>query len=143
MTTAADVVAAARAQMGVPWVHQGRLAGKALDCAGLIIAGVCWPLGIFPRDLDVNGYSRNADGSMISILDELCDRIEAPELGCVICMRSAKEPTHLGIAGNYLRGGLSLIHATNAAKPPRVVEHKLTFLSTMQLVGAWRLPGVV
>lgn len=141
-TSPSDVVAAARGQLGVPWVHQGRLPGQALDCAGLIIAAVGWTLGIFPREWDVNGYSRSPDGSMVRILDEHCQRIEAPELGAVICMQPANLPQHLGIAADYVHGGLSLIHATNAAKPPRVVEHRLVFLRTMRLVGVWRLPGV-
>ena len=36
MPTSADVVTAARGQIGVPWMHQARLPGVALDCAGLV-----------------------------------------------------------------------------------------------------------
>ena len=31
-----QILAAARAEIGTPFRHQGRVSGKALDCAGLI-----------------------------------------------------------------------------------------------------------
>ncbi len=141
MITGEDVVAYARTQLGVPWVHQGRLPGQALDCAGLIICAAR-ELGLVPPDFDVNGYSRSPDGTMVPLLDQFCERINAPELGCIVCMQVARQPQHVGIAGDYPRGGLSLIHATNSAKPARVVEHKLVQLSNLRIVGAWRMPGM-
>lgn len=141
MTTAADVVTAARAEIGTPWVHQGRLPGQALDCAGLIIV-VARELGLVAPDFDVNGYSRSPDGTMTALLDSVCTRIDEPELGAVVCVRSGRLPQHVGIVGDYLHGGFSMIHCSNSAKPPRVVEHRLVFLSTMRLVGVWRMPGV-
>lgn len=141
MTTGADVVTAARAEIGTPWVHQGRLPGRALDCAGLIIT-VARALALVPSDFDVNGYSRAPDGSMTDILGQWCEQIEAPELGAIVCVRSGRLPQHVGIVGDYVHGGYSMIHSSNSSKPPRVVEHRLVFLSTMRLVSVWRLPGV-
>ncbi|MBK8745664.1 MAG: peptidase P60, partial [Propionivibrio sp.] len=34
----AAILAAARACIGTPFVHQGRIPGLALDCAGLVVA---------------------------------------------------------------------------------------------------------
>lgn len=139
--TGADVVAEVRTQIGTPWVHQGRLWGSALDCAGLIICAAR-RLGLVSADFDVNGYSRAPDGSMVPLLDKFCDRIDAPEIGCVVCMTVQQQPQHVGIVANYVHGGFSLVHATSAAKPPRVVEHRLMSMPNLRLVGAWRLPGV-
>lgn len=141
--TPAQVVAAARAELGTRWGHQGRLRGKMLDCAGLVIAGVCWPLGLMPTTWDVNGYSRWPDGRMLALLHEHCTPIDEIELGAVICMRTAVHPQHVGIAGDYLHGGYSLIHSTNTMHPRRVVEHRMVFTPALQFVAAFRLPGVL
>lgn len=139
--TGADIVAAARAQLGVPWVHQGRMAGHALDCAGLVIV-IGRHLGAWPSTFDVNGYSRSPDGTMLAVCDEHLERINDLELGAVLVLATEKEPQHIGIVGNYVHGGWSIIHSTNAG-PRKVVETRLMFTRNMQRRGVFRIPGVV
>lgn len=139
--TAADVVAQARTHVGTPWVHQGRLPGVALDCAGLLIV-VARELGLVPEDLDVNGYSRWPDGTLLAWCDQHMQRIDQIELGAVLALATQEQPQHLGIVGDYLHGGWSLIHACNAAHPPRVIETRLMFARNLQLRGIYRFPGV-
>jgi uncharacterized protein YijF (DUF1287 family) len=63
-------------------------------------------------------------------------------IGDVVWMRFEKEPQHLGIVGDYVHGGLSLIHAYNGAGVNRVVEHRLDDTWRARIVAAWRYPGV-
>lgn len=139
--TSADIVAEARTHIGTPWVHQGRVPGLALDCAGLLIV-VARSLELIAPDVDVNGYSRSPDGTMLAWCDAHMQRIDEIELGAVLAMATAEQPQHLGIVGNYVHGGWSLVHACNAAHPPRVVETRLMFARNMQLRGVYRMPGV-
>ncbi len=141
MILAADVVAAARLELDTPWVHQGRLAGVALDCAGLIVI-TGRRIGALAPDLDVNGYSRAPDGSMLDVCDRHLVRISAIELGAVLVLQTDREPQHMGIVGDYRHGGWSLIHATNASRPGRVVETRLMFARNLVLRGVYRFPGV-
>ena len=81
--TAADVVAAARAHIGTPWQHQGRLRGVALDCAGLVIM-VARDLGIVEPDFDIRGYGRAPDGTMLAYCAGAMTALPGPELGAVL-----------------------------------------------------------
>jgi cell wall-associated NlpC family hydrolase len=141
MATRAEVVAAARGHLGTPWVHQGRFPGLALDCAGLVIL-VARGLGLVAHDFDVNGYERAPDGTMLGWCDGHMQRISEIELGAVLVLATAEQPQHLGIVGDYLHGGWSLIHACNATRPPRCIETRLMFARNQQLRGIYRMPGV-
>jgi cell wall-associated NlpC family hydrolase len=141
MTTGADVVAAARAELGTPWMHQARLPGEALDCVGLVIV-TARRLGLLPADWDVNGYGRHPDGTLLLQCDQHMQRIGAMELGAVVVVAITGEPQHMGIVGNYRHGGWSLIHAASNARPGRVIETRLMFHRAQQLQALYRLPGV-
>jgi hypothetical protein len=141
MATRAEVVAAARAELDTPWVHQGRTPGLQLDCAGHIIV-VARQLELVAADFDVNGYSMWPDGTMLEWCDRFMVRIPEIELGAVVVTATRDEPGHLGFAGDYVHGGFSLIHACNAAHPPRVIETRLLFTRTLKLRAVYRLPGV-
>lgn len=141
MTTGADVVRAARAHLGSPWVHQGRTPGVALDCAGLVIC-VARELGIVGSDWDINGYAPVPDGSMLRLADQHMQRISTLELGAVMVMATQADPQHVGIVADYRHGGWSIVHAHAMSQPPRVVETRLMFARSLRLIGAYRLPGV-
>jgi cell wall-associated NlpC family hydrolase len=141
MPTAAEVVTAARTHIGTPWVHQGRFPGLAIDCAGLVIL-VARELAIVPADFDVNGYAQSPDGTMLTWCERYMTRVPAIELGAVLVMATDQDPQHLGIVGDYVHGGWSLIHAANGAHPPRVIETRLLFVKNQRLRGIFRLPGI-
>lgn len=141
--TGADVTAAARSYLGVPWRHQGR-SREGIDCAGLVIK-VAHELGLF--DFDTADYSRQAkDETMLALCREhLVDvALAGARPGDVPVMRFGTN-RHIGIFGDYVHGGLSLIHAYSN-HPRRVVEHRFgddwLRLVQAQLIGVFRFPGV-
>lgn len=141
MTTGAEVVAAARAELGTLWIHQARLPGVALDCAGLVII-TARRLGLLPADWDIADYGRLPDGTLLHRCGQHMQRIHALELGAVLVVSITGEPQHMGIVGDYRHGGWSLIHAASNARPGRVIETRLMFHRAQQLQAVYRLPGV-
>ena len=137
--TPAHVVEAARSHLGTPWMHQGRLPGVALDCAGLVIV-VARQLCLIPQDWDINGYERTPDGTMLHWCDTMMTRADEPAPGRVIVLTIRGDPQHLGIVGNYRHGGLSVIHA--ASQAGKVVETRLMFARNFVLRGVYTMPGV-
>lgn len=95
-----DVVAAARACIGTPFRHQGRLPGVGLDCAGLgIVAAKAAGIEI----KDFTGYPRLPfDGMLKKMFDEqqFLKQIPSSELraGDVLLMRISTAPQHVAIA---------------------------------------------
>lgn len=142
MTTGADIVAWARTQANVPWMHQARLPGQALDCVGLVICSAR-AHGLVAPDFDITGYSRAPDGRLLALCREHMVEIAEPEDGAVVVVATQREPQHMGILTPYRHGGWAIIHASNAARPARVIETRLMFSDTMQLQAYFRLPGVV
>lgn len=148
MTNRMDIVAEARSWIGTPFHHQARLKGVGVDCAGLVI-GVARALGLVPASFDVTSYERSPDGvSLLSYCEEHMQRIGRDEMapGDVVVIRWRQHPQHLGILGDYLHGGLSLIHAySDPSGRGKVIEQRLT-LEDMpgggRFVAAYRLPGV-
>lgn len=122
------IVAAARAELGTPFRHQGRIPGKALDCAGLVVA-VAAALGA--DYVDQQGYSRHpSDGLLESALDaQPClERVALADMqpGDVLLMRFAGDPQHLAIHAGFSDSGQSetIIHAEIRAR--KVCEHRLS-----------------
>ena len=142
MTSRAEVVAAARAWAGTPWIHQQRIKGVGVDCVGLVI-GVGRELGLCAPDFDVNGYGRRPDGTLLAQCAQLMRPIprNAMQAGDVLVIATDSDPCHMGIIADYRHGGLSLIHAAMGASC-RVVEHRLMFARNMQFKGAYWMPGV-
>jgi cell wall-associated NlpC family hydrolase len=137
--TGADVVAAAREQMGVKWQHQARLPGVALDCAGLVIC-VARHLGLVPADMDVNGYSRRPDGSMLRWCAQYMQPLDVPRAGAVLVGAWERHPQHMGILADYRHGGHSLIHSCSTAG--KVIETRMSRDAAMRAVALYWMPGV-
>lgn len=137
--TPEQIVAAARALIGTPYAHQGRLPGIALDCVGVAVT-ICRQQMMNPT-LDVTGYPQVGDGKMLM---EACDkyliRIQEIEVGGVAIFSSGGPVHHMGIVAPYQYGGLSFIHARGPLHPRKVVETKI--IGTMRLCAAYRFPGV-
>lgn len=136
------VVAEARAWIGTPFVHQHRVRGMAVDCAGLVI-GVSRALGLVPQDFDVTGYAPIPDGRT---LRAYCDAHLQPvahlELGAVVLVAwRGGPPQHLGIVVDHPSGAWGMVHAESRMHRA-VIESRLHFGRAMQLVAAYRIPGV-
>ncbi len=139
--TPADVVATARSMLDTPWMHQARLPGAGLDCAGLLIC-TARALELVAQDWDINAYTRHPDGTLADLCAEHMEQIVELELGAVLVVAIEQDPQHIGIVGDYRHGGWSLIHASSNSQPPRVVETRLMFARNMTLRGVYRLRGV-
>lgn len=140
--TAAAAVPQARAWLGTPWRHQARLQGVGVDCVGLLI-GVARALGVVPAGFDVTGYARQPDGhSLMRHLRGLLTEVPHPadlRPGDFLCVAFDQHPQHVGVVGDYLHGGPSIIHAINGRG---VVETRLMFSPGMRFVAGFALPEV-
>lgn len=151
MPTKQDVIAEARTWLGTRYHHQARIKGVGVDCGGLVFA-VGAHLGLFPpspmdfpKPEQFVGYARLAhNGSLLRACQMVMEEIPAyaAEPGDVILMTFTedKEPQHVGILGDYVHGGLSLIHSYAPAR--RVVETRLDDGWRSRIVAAFALPGV-
>ena len=142
----ADVVAEARTWIGTPWQHQARLKRVGVDCGGLPI-GVARALALVPADMDVTHYARVPDGhSLVAHCRQWMVEIDPASIAPadVIVLRFDVEPQHVAIVGDYVHGGLSMIHALD--RPGHaggaVVEHRLDAAHRARIVAAFTLPGV-
>ncbi len=132
--TGMDVVCVARGFLGTPFRHQGRVPGRGLDCAGVI---VCAARALGLSGYDVAGYGRLPSGDAMA--DHLraagCRAIEIPSPGDIYLMRFETNPQHLALVTD-----IGVLHAY--AEIGRVVEHRLDAVWRARIVGAFRLPGI-
>lgn len=142
MIAGRDVVAEARRWVGVPFAHQHRHREVGVDCVGLVVC-VARALAVVPAAFDVTGYPAVPDGrSMRAQCDAVLEPAAALQLGGVALLAwMGGPPQHLGIVAEHPSGGWSLIHAENR-RHRQVIEQRLVVGRAMQLVAAYRLPGV-
>lgn len=145
MPTRADIVATARTWLDTPFHHRERQKGVGVDCAGLLI-GIARELGLVASDFDVPEYLPQPDGHTLlawcrEYMGAEISR-DAMQPGDAVVFVSDKHPQHLAIVGDYLHGGLSMIHACNVEHPPRVVEQRLMFSRNLRFVSAFAFPGI-
>ena len=139
-----QILAAARAEIGTPFRHQGRVSGKALDCAGL----VCHVASVIGLEyFDQQGYSRQpSQGLLESALDaQPClERIALADMqpGDVLLMRFSGDPQHLAIYAGWsdVYQAEGIIHAWLQAR--NVAEHVLTDEWRNRIVRVYRFRGV-
>ena len=136
------IVDVARTTLGTPFHHQARLPCVGIDCVGVVIY-VGRKLELIAEGFDFKGYSRSADGvTLLAECDRHMVRIKRADLqpGDVIALRYVHEPQHLAIVGDYVHGGLSMIHAD--ARIGRVVEHRIYESHERRIKACFRMPGV-
>lgn len=140
MNPNADIVAAARSWIGVRWRHQGR-SRKGVDCAGLVIEIAKDVRG---SHFDKRDYPRHAsDETMLRLCEQHLARVRIGDARPGDAMVFAFEhQRHIGIVGDYVFGGLSLIHAY---LPPgkvvgKVVETRLDDKWLARARGCFRFP---
>jgi cell wall-associated NlpC family hydrolase len=141
MSTADEVVAAARGLLGVPFRHQGR-SPEGIDCVGLVTC-IAKALGI--SSYDAVGYRRFPRAIDSTPIEAVCGRemmqIDPAEMRAGDVALFAYEHTrHLAVVADYHAGGLSIVHAYEPAG--KVVENRLDEEWRRRLRAAYRLPGV-
>lgn len=144
MTDRADVVRVARSYIDTPHHHRGRMPGVALDCVGVIVCAAR-ELGLVDAEFDVPEYIAAPDGrTLLEWCNEYMTRVQRDRMapGDVIVLVTDTRPQHLALLGDYVHGGLSIIHSANNADPPRVIETRLMFTPKMRYVASFALPGI-
>lgn len=145
MPTRDDFVNAARAYIGTPWHHRGRLPGVAIDCGGIVVCALR-DTKLRDPDFDVDEYDIRPDGH--SLID-FCERdglkrvsrndIQPADL---VITSSDERPQHIGVfcLGRY--GERRWIHATNDRRYMRAIEQRLLFSRHQKFEAAYSIPGL-
>lgn len=138
------VVLEARKYLGVKWRHQGR-SEEGMDCAGFV-AKVATDLDLLHESIPED-YQRHAtDEGMVNFCRQQMIEVNLSEAkpGDVAVMKFGAT-RHVGIFGDYLHGGLSLIHAF-AIDHLKVIEHRFSedWLKHYKahLLGVFRFKGL-
>lgn len=130
------IIAAARGALETPFRHQGRIAGRSLDCAGLAIH-VAREIGA--DHFDIPAYGRNpAQGMLQAVLDAQPGLQSVPDRqpGDLLLLRFAGEPQHLA----FLTADDSIVHTY--ANVGKVCEHRLAAVWAARIVRVYRFREV-
>lgn len=136
MTSQFEIIQIARTLINTPYRHQGRTPGVALDCIGVIIT-VGHQLSLF--DYDYNNYSREPDGTLLSLVEKHCEKLPDLTEGAIAVFKLSAIPHHVGIISMF-RGNWGLIHAYQNVG--RVREHEFISWWQNKLIGVYGLPNV-
>jgi len=145
MTTRAEIVAAARSQLGIRVQHQAALKDVAADCIGmlLIVAQICdMPQVLaFMQDIRFKGYSRPPNPRLlIAACDAYLDRIIPTQAlpGDITLGRIEKEPQHFGLLSSI--DPPRIIHAYEQVG--RVTENIVDANWRAKMVRMYRFRGI-
>lgn len=137
--TRADFIRVAKSYLGTQFIHQGRLPGVGLDCAGVVVCAL--------RECDYevhdkSGYGRIPTGGEFQAAVWLhCDQIKLAEVkpGDLMMFAFRQEPQHIAIVSQV--EPILLIHSWSDVG--RVVENGLDNIWQSRLRGCYRLKGIV
>ena len=136
MITNTQIVPVARTLINTPYAHHGRTPQVGVDCIGVVIL-VGHQLELF--DYDYLNYSRDADGSLIRIVEKHCQPLPTITEGAIAVFKLSAIPHHVGIISKF-RESWGLIHAyQNTGK---VREHEFIQWWQNKLVGLYAFPNV-
>lgn len=136
--TRSEFVFTARSMIGTHFLHQGRLPGQALDCAGLV---VCAAAACGHTIADRYGYSDSPHhGVFDEAMRENCDPIELADVrpGDLMTFAFVRQPQHVAIVTQT--APLQIVHAWMDAG--RTAENGLDDYWRRRLRGCWRLRGI-
>jgi len=124
--SADEIVAAARALLGIRFQPQGRSPESGLDCIGVVAASV----GVerVPRDYALRGGSHERLGAELEAAG--LRRVGAPRAGDVLVLAAGSAQLHLGIFT-----GTGLVHGDAGLR--RVVERPAPL--PWPIIHIWRL----
>jgi cell wall-associated NlpC family hydrolase len=134
--TADDILAAARETLDTPFMHQGRVVGRGMDCAG-VVCHVAHRMGL-PYDAPTNYPRLPYQGLLEATLDAqpVLERVTgAPQAGDVLLLRIARDPQHVAICA-----GDTIIHAY--AEAGKCCEHTYSAEWRRRTVRGYRFRGV-
>ena len=129
-----QIVEEARTYLGTKHIHQARLKGVGVDCAGMLI-GVAKTLNAIPPNYVFDNYSEQNDGSDLrNELLKFCYEISLDEIlpGDIVTMSVYGNPQHCGFITD-----VGLIHALDY-----VVETNISDKWRDRFVAAYRINGV-
>jgi len=130
------VVAEAKTWVGTPFLHQGRIKGRGVDCVGLVI-GVAHELKL-AEYVEV-AYGRMPDPvRMGSLLNQYLDKIPRSKAqpGDILWMRFSRSPTHVAILSHS-----GIIHSYSEIG--KCIEHRLDSVWESRIVGCYKYKGIV
>ena len=133
-----DLINKVREYLDTPFVHQGRVPGEGLDCAGMI---VCALQALEYTVVDVVDYPRvPSQGKFIGLVREYCDEIPLNEILPADLMMFAfkTEPQHIAVVSSI--NPIMIIHSYQSSE--KVVEHNLGGKWSSRLKACFRLRGV-
>lgn len=145
MTTREEIVAEARTQIGVPWIHQAHLLGVGVDCIGLVGAlGLHFGIDGAERWRDTpeyHSYGRPPDPRLLlrgcaEFLDPI--DIEDAKLADILIMRFEAEPMHVALVSAL--APMYVVHALS--RLGRVAEHRLDDGWRTNVMRAYSFRGV-
>ena len=128
------IVDAARACLGTPFRHQGRIPSKALDCAGLAVVSLR-AAGVEVRDMSAYSSTPHDDKLMAIVSLQRGLRfvgVDSMQPGDVLILKIGNEPSHIGI----YTGNKQIIHAYEQAG--KVVEHRMDGAWHTKIVACYR-----
>lgn len=127
------LVDSARACLGTPFYHQGRVPGIGLDCIGLVIHAVK-QIGVAVED--ECDYGREPQGQKLNaaLIAHGFETVDTIDAGDVLLFRFNGEPQHVGLA---VSAG-TMVHAY--APIGRVVETNLGETWLRRISGIYRHP---
>ena len=148
-----SVIAEARSWLGTRFHHQGRAKKTAahpggVDCIGLIV-GVANALNLKDKTgnlittCDHAAYGHQPDsGKLEHALDAALIVRDAAIIqpADIVLFHFDCAPQHVGIAGQYPQGGMSLIHAYAQAR--KVVEHRFDNLWRSRISAVYCFPEI-
>jgi cell wall-associated NlpC family hydrolase len=135
---ASDFIAAARALVGTPFQHQGRLPGIGLDCVGVILVAA----RAAGKDIgDDTAYARRPDTNLLlrHIRENGLKPVGMANLnpGDLIVMAFDANPQHIAIVSEVPENQPPVV-IHSAANYRKVVEHSLAAGWRGKVVHAWR-----
>ena len=131
MTQAETMIAAARACLGTPFHHQGRLPGQGLDCIGLVIIALR-AAGFMVQDRQ--DYARWPEGEALAaaLVAHGAQALAIMQPGTVLLFMIAGQAQHVALATGETR----MIHAY--APAGKVVETDINSVWQRRLVGLYQ-----
>lgn len=141
----ADVIAAARSLIGVPFKHQGRNE-HGIDCVGLVLLAAAragCPEIVIPGVTYQPTYGRRVQPRVVELLERhMAGRLEQPRAGCLVVFQFAREsqPRHHGL----MTESGTFVHADQAGPKTQRMVRETAFRAPWidRAPTFWRLPGV-